>query len=164
MEAKKSIQEQRLRNIEITSYNSKYDQSFYELNKSWIEEFWMLEDSDLKDLLKPEESIIELGGEIFFALANGIVVGTAAMIPFPNSKIELAKMTVQKEYRGKGLSKKLLKKCIDYAKASKAKEIFLISNSQLLSERKLYDKFGFIEVDLDSNKYKRGNYKMVLRL
>ena len=86
------------------------------------------------------------------------------MIPFPNSKIELAKMTVQKEYRGNGISKILLKKCIDYGKASKAKEIFLISNSRLLNARKLYDKFGFLEVDLDSNKYKRGNYKMVLRL
>ena len=70
MEAKKSIQEQRLRNIEITNYNSKYDQSFYELNKSWIEEFWMLEDSDLKDLLKPEESIIELGGGNIFCIGK----------------------------------------------------------------------------------------------
>ncbi|MCH1612046.1 MAG: GNAT family N-acetyltransferase [Flavobacteriales bacterium] len=159
MEAKKSLQKYRLKNIEISNYNSKYNQSFYDLNKSWIEEFWILEDSDLKDLLKPRESIIDLGGEIFFALANSIVVGTAAMIPFPNSKIELAKMTVHKEFRGKGLSKILLKKCIDYAKACKAKEIFLISNSRLLSARKLYDKFGFIEVDLDSNKYKRGDYK-----
>ena len=108
-----------MRNIEISKYNSKYDQSFYELNKSWIEEFWVLEESDVKDLLKPRESIIDLGGEIFFVLANGIVVGTAAMIPFPNSKIELAKITVQKEYRGKGLSKILLRKCIDYAKKSK---------------------------------------------
>ena len=164
MEAKKSLQKYRLKNIEISNYNFKYNQSFYDLNKSWIEEFWILEDSDLKDLLKPRESIIDLGGEIFFALANSIVVGTAAMIPFPNSKIELAKMTVHKEFRGKGLSKILLKKCIDYAKACKAKEIFLISNSRLLSARKLYDKFGFIEVDLDSNKYKRGDYKMVLRL
>ncbi len=153
-----------MKNIEITNYNSKYDQSFYELNKSWIEEFWMLEDSDLKDLLNPQESIIDFGGEIFIVLVNNLVVGTAAMIPFPNSKIELAKMTVQKEYRGKGLSKILLERCVEYAKASKAKEIFLISNSRLLSARKLYDKFGFIEVDLDSNKYKRGNYKMVLRL
>ena len=159
MEAKKSLQKYRLKNIEISDYNSKYNQSFYDLNKSWIEEFWILEDSDLKDLLKPRESIIDFGGEIFFALANSIVVGTAAMIPFPNSKIELAKMTVHKEFRGKGLSKILLKKCIDYAKACKAKEIFLISNSRLLSARKLYDKFGFIEVDLDSNKYKRGDYK-----
>ena len=153
-----------MKNIEISKYNSKYDKSFYELNKSWIEEFWVLEESDLKDLLKPRESIINLGGEIFFVLANSIVVGTAAMIPFPNSKIELAKMTVHKKFRGKGLSKILLKKCIDYAKASKAKEIFLISNRRLLNARKLYEKFGFIEVDLDSNKYKRGNYKMVLRL
>jgi N-acetylglutamate synthase-like GNAT family acetyltransferase/predicted N-acyltransferase len=150
--------------IEIINYSSKYDQSFYELNKSWIEEFWVLEDSDLKDLLKPQESIIDLGGEVFFALVNSLVVGTAAMIPFPNSKIELAKMTIQKEYRGKGLSKILLRKCIDYARDSKAKEIFLISNRRLFSARKLYDKFGFKEVDLDSNKYKRGNYKMVLRL
>ena len=153
-----------MKNIEISKYNSKYDQSFYELNKSWIEEFWVLEESDVKDLLKPRESILDLGGEIFFVLANSIVVGTAAMIPFSNSKIELAKMTVHKEFRGKGLSKILLKKCIDYAKASKAKEIFLISNRRLLRARKLYEKFGFIEVDLDSNKYKRGNYKMVLRL
>ena len=153
-----------MRKIEITNYNTKYDQSFYELNKSWIEEFWILEASDLKDLLKPQESIIDLGGEVFFALVNNLVVGTAAMIPFPNSKIELAKITVQKEYRGKGLSKILLKRCINYAKVSKAKEIFLISNSRLISARKLYDKFGFIEVDLDSNKYKRGNYKMVLSL
>ena len=153
-----------MKNIKISKYNSKYDKSFYELNKSWIEEFWVLEESDVKDLLKPRESIINLGGEIFFVLENSNVVGTAAMIPFPNSKIELAKMTVHKEFRGKGLSKILLKKCIDYAKASKAKEIFLISNRRLLSARKLYEKFGFIEVDLDSNKYKRGNYKMVLRL
>lgn len=82
METKKSLQEEKLRNIEVKNYNSKYDQSFYELNKSWIEEFWMLEDSDLKDLLQPRESIIDLGGEIFFALANSIVIGTAAMIPF----------------------------------------------------------------------------------
>ena len=153
-----------MRNIEISKYNSKYDKSFYELNKSWIEEFWVLEESDIKDLLKPRESIIDLGGEIFFASANSIVVGTAAMIPFPNNKIELAKMTIHKEFRGNGQSKILLKKCIDYAIASKAKEIFLISNKRLLSARKLYDNFGFIEVDLDSNKYKRGNYKMVLRL
>lgn len=36
-------------------------------------------------------------------------------------------MTVHKEFTGKGLSKILLKECIDYAKAYKAKEIFLIA-------------------------------------
>tara|TARA_Y100000385_G_C13013089_1_gene602606 strand:- start:948 stop:1136 length:189 start_codon:yes stop_codon:yes gene_type:complete len=61
-------------------------------------------------------------------LVNNLVVGTAVMIPFPNSKIELTKITVQKEYRGKGASKILLRKCIDYAKISKAKEIFLITD------------------------------------
>ena len=79
-----------MKNIEITNYSSKYDDSFYELNKTWIEEFWMLEDSDLKDLINPKDYIINLGGEIFFAVINNLAVGTAAMIPFPDSKIELA--------------------------------------------------------------------------
>ena len=72
----------------------------------------MLEESDIKDLLKPRESIIDLGGEIFFASANSIVIGTAAMIPFPNNKIGLAKMTIHKEFRGNGLSKILLKNAL----------------------------------------------------
>ena len=50
----------------------------------------MLEDSDLKDLINPKDYIINLGGEIFFAVINNLAVGTAAMIPFPDSKIELA--------------------------------------------------------------------------
>lgn len=153
-----------MKNIEITNYSSKYDDSFYELNKTWIEEFWMLEDSDLKDLLNPQDSINNLGGEIFFAVINNLAVGTAAMIPFPNNKIELAKMTIQKEYQGKGLSKILLKRCIDFARDSNSKEKILISNSRLLIAKNLYDKFGFKKVVLDSNKYKKGNYKMILKL
>ena len=43
-------------------------------------------------------------------------------------------------------------------------EIFLISNSQLIVAKRLYKKFGFKETSLDFNKYKRGNYKMVLTL
>ena len=59
MGAEKSFQKYKLNTIEIVNYSPKYDYSFYELNKSWIEEFWILEDSDLKDLLNPKESIIE---------------------------------------------------------------------------------------------------------
>jgi len=62
MEAEKSVQKLRLRNIEMANYNSKYD----ELNKIWIREFWMLEDYDKKDLLNPQETNIDLGEEVFF--------------------------------------------------------------------------------------------------
>ena len=150
--------------LKICSYKSEYNQSFYKLNKAWIEEFWVLEESDLKDLLHPKESIIYKGGEIFFAIKKNVVIGTAAMIPFPNNKIELAKMTVHKNYRGKGVSRVLMKSCIDYAKKNHHQEIFLISNSKLEAAKKLYSSYRFVEVPLDSKKYLRGNYKMNLTL
>jgi len=44
-------------------------------------------------------------------------------------------------------------KCIEFAFKKNASEIFLISNDSLMA-RNLYDKYGFKEVILDSQKYK----------
>lgn len=153
-----------MNDLKICSYNAKYKQAFYELNKVWIEEFWVLEKTDLKDLLHPKKTIIDKGGEIFFAVKQDIVIGTAAMIPFTKNKIELAKMTVHKNFRGKGVSKILMNSCISYAKNNNKREVFLISNSKLETAKKLYINFGFVEVPLDSKKYLRGDYKMNLTL
>ena len=148
----------------ISNYKAKYSRFFYELNKTWITEFWDLEESDIADLLKPEKNIISRGGEVFFAIINDVPIGTVAMIPNTNMNFELAKMTIKKEFRGRGLSKLLLEKCISFAQEKKAKSIFLISNRSLIIARKLYDKYGFKEVKLNSQKYERGDVKMVLSI
>ena len=148
----------------ISSYKKKYAHQFYLLNKDWISESWDLEDADLHDLLSPEKAIVKLGGEIFFIITNNIVIGTSAMIPHKNNKFELAKMTIKKEHRGNGLSKLLLNKCIEFAKIKNCNEIFLISNDSLKIARKLYDQYGFKQVPLNNQKYKRGNVKMVLSI
>tara|TARA_Y100001968_G_scaffold166899_1_gene152859 strand:+ start:174 stop:635 length:462 start_codon:yes stop_codon:yes gene_type:complete len=149
--------------IEVISYNKKFSEDFYTLNKLWIEESWSLEDSDKEDLLKPEK-IIDKGGQIFFAVSNGKAVGTVAMISSFKNRFELAKMTVKSQFRGKGIANSLMDQCIQFAKEKKAKEIFLISNDSLNIARNLYDKYGFIEVELDSKKYRRGNVKMTLQI
>ena len=149
--------------IEIVGFNKKYSEQFFTLNKAWIEESWHLEDSDKKDLLNPHK-IFENGGQVFFALENKIVIGTVAMIKSSDERFELAKMTVQEDFRGKGISNMLMDECLKFAKENKAKEIFLISNDSLRIARNLYDKYGFKEVDLDSKKYDRGNVKMRLTL
>ena len=149
--------------IEIVWFNKKYSEQFFILNKVWIEESWRLEDSDKKDLLNPDK-IVENGGQVFFALENKIPVGTAAMIKSSDDRFELAKMTVQEDFRGKGIANMLMDECLKFAKENKANEIFLISNNSLTIARNLYDKYGFKEVDLDSQKYDRGNVKMRLTL
>ena len=149
--------------IEIVGFNKKYSEQFFMLNKAWIEESWHLEDSDKKDLLYPDQ-IFENGGQVFFALENKIAIGTVAMIKNSDDRFELAKMTVQDDFRGKGIANMLMDECLKFAKENKAKEIFLISNDSLRIARNLYDKYGFKEVKLDSQKYLRGNVKMSLKI
>ena len=149
--------------IAIVGFNKRYSKQFFILNKAWIEESWRLEDSDKKDLLNPDK-IVENGGQVFFALENKIPVGTAAMIKSSEDRFELAKMTVQEELRGKGIANMLMDECLKFAKENKANEIFLISNDSLKIARNLYDKYGFKEVNLDSQKYDRGNVKMILKI
>jgi ribosomal protein S18 acetylase RimI-like enzyme len=152
-----------MKNILVTDFQSQYSNKFYKLNKAWIEESWVLEDSDKKDLLNPDK-IVENGGQVFFALEDKIAIGTVAMIKSSNDRFELAKMTVQEDFRGKGIANILMDECLKFAKQNNAREIFLISNDSLIIARNLYDKYGFKEVVLDSQKYERGNVKMILQI
>ena len=151
--------------ILIESFKSEYTSDFYALNKEWIEESWHLEESDINDLSNPQKYIIDKGGEVFFAIKNDTVIATAAMV-FVNSRVfELAKMTVSQECRGLGVANQLMDKCIDFANENNADKIVLITNSTLVIARNLYDKYGFKEIVLDSDKYgDRGNVKMNLYL
>ncbi len=153
-----------MHNLRIVPFHKKYSSTFYHLNKIWIEESFLLEESDKFDLLDPEKSIINKGGEIFFVLIENKPIATAAMIPIKSDTYELAKMTVDAKYRGNGIANKLMDKCILFAEEKEAKEIILITNDTLVIARNLYDKYGFKEVPLDSDKYLRGNVKMTLNL
>ena len=147
----------------IQKYETKFDNDFFVLNKAWIEESWILEESDKRDLLNPDK-IVHNGGQVFFALESQKVIGTVAMINSSDDRFELAKMTVQEDFRGKGIANMLMDECLKFAKENKANEIFLISNDSLTIARNLYDKYGFKEVRLDSQKYDRGNVKMSLKI
>jgi len=151
--------------ISIESFKKEYISDFYALNKEWIEESWQLEESDINDLSNPEKYIIDKGGEVFFAIKNDKVIATAAMVYMNNRIFELAKMTVAQECRRLGVANQLMDKCIDFAKENNALKIVLITNSSLIIARNLYDKYGFKEIALDSDKYgDRGNVKMTLNL
>ena len=150
--------------ISIESFKKEYTSAFYSLNKEWIEESWKLEESDINDLSNPQEYIIDKGGEIFFAIKDNKVIATAAMVYIDDTMFELAKMTVAKKFRGLGISNQLMDSCIDFAKDRNATQIILITNSSLAIARNLYDKYGFKEIVLDSEKYgDRGDVKMVLK-
>ena len=92
-------------NLKIVPFKLDYKSDFEYLNRQWIEEYFVMEDEDLKTLQNPESYVMEKGGEIFFAILNDNVVGTAAMIPTNNGVYELAKMAVAKNHQGLGIGK-----------------------------------------------------------
>jgi GNAT superfamily N-acetyltransferase len=154
-----------MKNLRITSFNKKYKADFEKLNREWIEEFFQMEDEDFHTLQNPESYVIQKNGEIFFAINDQIVIGTAAMIPFSEDVFELAKMSVKKGFQGKGVGKLLLKRCIQFAQERNANEIFLLTNDILKPALNLYLSSGFvIKNKYDDERYERGNTKMHLIL
>ena len=124
-----------------------------------------MEDEDFHTLQNPESYVIEKNGEIFFALYDQKVIGTAAMIPFSDGVFELAKMSVMKSFQGRRVGKLLLKRCIQFAQERNAKEIFLLTNDILKPALNLYLSCGFvIKNNYDDERYERGNTKMHLIL
>ena len=149
----------------IDTYKEQYASSFKLLNLQWIEAFFEVEQEDLKILMDPKGYVIDKGGEIFFAISDGIVIGTSAMVYIEPGIYELAKMAVTKKFQGKGVGRMLMKKSLEFARNSHAKEIFLVTNDKLLPALELYKSSGFIlDTNYDDNRYDRGNTKLKLKL
>ena len=149
--------------LKIEPYESKYKFDFEILNREWIEEYFEMEQEDLNILQNPEDYVIKKGGEVFFAILENRVVGTAAMVLTTVGVYELAKMAVNKDYQGMGIGRSLLQRSIKFALDENAREIFLITNDALKPALNLYHSSGFVLCPQnDDNRYLRGNTKMNL--
>lgn len=150
--------------IDIINYEDKYQPDFKRLNLQWLDKYELTESYDLQILDDPRGIVIDKGGCIFLAMEFGRVIGTAGLWKESEHEYELVKMAVDEEYRGKGISKLLLEKCIDEAKRLNAEKIFLFSNSQLQTAIKLYEKYGFRRVDVTGSPFLTADVKMELSL
>ena len=144
---------------EIIEYQEVYKEDFKRINVEWIEKFFTIEHQDLVQLDNPQ-SIIDEGGQIYFAKLGDEIVGTAALIHDGNDEYELAKMGVSPNAQGLGLGKKLCIVAIEEAKKRNAKSLYLRSNRSLIPAISMYLSVGFVEVPLDASHYKRANIKM----
>jgi ribosomal protein S18 acetylase RimI-like enzyme len=151
--------------VEIVGFDDRFAEDFGRLNYEWIEKSYGVEQHDHDVLDHPRTSVIEPGGEIFFAVDNEVAIGTVALIPLNANSFELAKMAVAPEARGRGIGEMLMAGCIEFARDSGAKSIILESNTKQEAAIKLYRKFGFVEIPLDPNShFVRANIRMELAI
>lgn len=150
--------------VRIIDYEDKHHEDFRRLNLEWLHKYNLAESHDLEVLDDPKSTILDRGGVIYIAEDSDQVVGSAALITEEEGVYELAKMAVAPGWRGQGISKLLIEKCLDTARSLNAKKITLYSNSQLLTALNLYQKYGFYHIPNDNSPYLTADVRMELNL
>jgi ribosomal protein S18 acetylase RimI-like enzyme len=149
--------------IEVVEFEDCYADDFAKLNLEWISKYYTVEAHDHEQLDDPRRYILDNGGQIFFALVNGAVAGTVAMIRMNYEAFELAKMAVSPMFQGYKIGDRLMEACITFARDEGVPFIVLESNTKQFAAINLYRKFGFVETPLDPNsQFARANIRMEL--
>jgi GNAT superfamily N-acetyltransferase len=151
--------------IEIVDYTPAYAKAFHDLNLDWISAAFEVEKEDREVLTDPQKYIIDPGGAIIIALYNGEPVGTCALKRVNEDLVEMCKMTVARNMRGKKIGWMLGEAIIEKANQIGASTIELYSNrkgSEVAIE--MYHKLGFVEIPLTGAAYQRADIKMQMML
>ena len=148
--------------IEIIEYNEKYQADFKRMNLDYLDKYNLTESHDMIILDNPEKIVIERGGFIWLARAGEEIVGTVGILNEGHGIFELIKMCVAESWRGKGISKLLMETCLQKVKELGGKKLFLFSNHQLQTALKLYEKYGFKNVEVTDSPFETADVKMEL--
>ncbi|MEP6940881.1 MAG: GNAT family N-acetyltransferase [Rudaea sp.] len=130
--------------VDIRAFEPRWRDHFRRINGEWLERYWSLEEIDRRVLTQPEKIVIAPGGAILFALLDGEVIGTVAMLCESPGVYELTKMGVETGFRGLGAGRALIEAMIAEFHRRRGKVLFLESNSQLAPALKLYESVGFV--------------------
>ncbi|KAK9763340.1 hypothetical protein K7432_010075 [Basidiobolus ranarum] len=153
-----------VKKLYVVTWSPKYKQMFKDLNLAWVEQFFKVEENDIRQLDYPEENIIKPGGQIFFLLDDNKVAGTVAMVVH-HGECELAKMNVADGYQGMGYSHLLMREGIDWARKGGYPEIAILTAVRLSKAVALYKNYGFEVVRLGKHPdYDRCDIIMRLKL
>ncbi len=151
--------------VEITPFTEEYKEHIKLLNYEWLQKYFTVEPKDVVQLSDPQQEIVAKEGLIFYAIYEGKIVGTYALMKINDDEYELAKMAVTEACKGLGIGKLMIEHCMATCKKMNTKIISLFSNTKLEAAIHLYRKFGFAEVPMPADvHYERANIKMEKKL
>jgi len=148
--------------INIIDYRPEHQPYFEKFNRTWIEELFEMEPMDEWVLTNPGQAILVPGGAILMAEYDGVVAGTVGLRKVDAFSYEFTKMSVDKNFRRRGIAEAITYASFRKAKALGAKKVILYSNKLNAGAIKLYEKIGFRHVEVENTVYKRANVKMVI--
>lgn len=126
----------------IRDYREGNKAALMEISLPWLEENHILEPADIEQLTHPER-VLEAGGRIFLAEADGRPVGMMMLEPFGNGVAEPFKFGVLEAYRNRGMGRALMEATIDAARAMGVRTLVLTSHHSLKAALHIYESYGF---------------------
>ena len=95
--------------------------------------------------------LFQQSGSVYFvAVLDNVVVGGAGIYPsngLPTGICELVKMYLSPAARGIGAGKKLIAKCVEFARENNYRSIYLETMPELKKAVSVYEKLGFQYLD-----------------
>jgi len=151
--------------VVIRPYRSEWAAHFERINAEWLERYFAIEPVDRAMLADPQRYVLDAGGAILFALLDGEVIGTCALLKESAGVYELSKMAVETGFRGHGAGRKLLDAAIAEFRRLGGKTLFLESNKRLAPALRLYESAGFVHrpAPRPGSHYQRADVYMVYR-
>jgi DNA-binding MarR family transcriptional regulator/predicted GNAT family N-acyltransferase len=128
----------------IEPFRAEWREHFQRINAEWLERDFSIEEPDRRVLSQPEKYVIETGGAIVFAVVDGEVIGTCALLKSAPGVYEVSKMCVATGWRGIGAGRLLLDAMIAEFHKRRGKTLFLESNSSLTPALTMYESAGFV--------------------
>ncbi|WP_369058529.1 GNAT family N-acetyltransferase [Caulobacter sp. 73W] len=148
----------------IVDFEPRHAEAWRRLNEAWLTKFFVIEAKDRLVLDNPGSVILDKGGHIFMAEADGETVGCVALIPMDDGGYEVGKMAVDERMQGRGYARKLMLACIEKARALGARRLYLESSSHLTPALTLYELVGFQHLPPSPSPYVRADVWMELKL
>ena len=139
---------------------------FRRLNEAWIAKYFGIEAKDQETFADPQHKIIQPGGQIFFAILDGVAVGTVGLLRMPGevSSYELIKMATDENHQRRGIARAVVNAAIRWARQRKACRLYLETNSSLTPAITLYESVGFKHIPPQATPYKRADVFMEMWL
>jgi putative acetyltransferase len=147
--------------VMVVPYRDEFRAAFEQLNRDWIETYFVLEEPDREVFSDPRAKILAHGGQILFVVEGSQVQGTCAVLHHTGDDYEIAKMAVAPAARGRGFGDLLMQAAVSFATEAGARRLVIVSNTVLEPAIRLYQKHGFVRVPLSSDgRYKRANIRL----
>ena len=129
--------------IDIRLFQEGDGPAFRVLNEEWIARYFSIEEKDRAVLHDPVGQILEPGGQILIAVADGTPIGCCALIAKEPGVYEVAKMAVRETHRNHGVGRRILNEVVAHARARGARRLYLETNHILGNAIHLYESIGF---------------------